>query len=124
MCALYKVSAETGYIEFSRSIPKHTKSLDGTVSKDRKFSDQHSAYDIEKGVNTWLFLVGIVVFLFMSLLNTPPSVSIPSDSGVTSNNRTSVTSPASTPPYRDKQIAFNTTQFRYFLERFTTKPYI
>ena len=30
---------------------------------------------------------------------TPPSVSIPSDSGVTSNNKTSVLSPASTAPW-------------------------
>ena len=34
----------------------------------------------------------------ISLVNTPPRVSIPSESGVTSNNNTSVTSPANTPP--------------------------
>lgn len=48
---------------------------------------------------TWLFLVGIVVFLGISFVKTPPSVSIPRDSGVTSNNNTSLTSPARTPPW-------------------------
>ncbi len=32
-------------------------------------------------------------------VNTPPRVSIPSDSGVTSNKRTSLTSPCKTPPW-------------------------
>ena len=41
----------------------------------------------------WLFLVGIVVLRSISRVNTPPSVSMPSDSGVTSSNRTSLTSP-------------------------------
>src|SRR3989440_4571725 len=44
------------------------------------------------------FLVGIVVFRGMSTVVTPPSVSMPSDSGVTSSSSTSFTSPASTPP--------------------------
>ncbi len=34
--------------------------------------------------NTWLFLVGIVVLRSINRVNTPPSVSMPSDSGVTS----------------------------------------
>ena len=37
--------------------------------------------------NTWLFLVGIVVLRSMSRVNTPPSVSMPSDSGVTSSKQ-------------------------------------
>lgn len=41
----------------------------------------------------------MVVFLSISFVNTPPSVSIPSESGVTSNKSTSLTSPASTPPW-------------------------
>lgn len=53
----------------------------------------------KKAVLTWLFFVGIVVFLEISLVNTPPRVSIPRDSGVTSSNNTSVTSPARTPPW-------------------------
>ena len=49
--------------------------------------------------NTWLFLVGIVVLRSISRVNTPPSVSMPSDSGVTSSSSTSLTSPASTPAW-------------------------
>ena len=37
-------------------------------------------------------------------MNTPPSVSIPRDRGVTSKSRTSVTSPANTPPYYYKKM--------------------
>ena len=49
--------------------------------------------------NTCCALVGIVVFFLMSLVITPPSVSMPSDSGVTSSSSTSLTSPFSTPPW-------------------------
>src|SRR5213082_470739 len=44
-------------------------------------------------------LVGMVVFFSMSLVMMPPSVSMPSDSGVTSSSSTSFTSPASTPAW-------------------------
>ena len=50
-------------------------------------------------VNTWDFFVGIVVFLSISFVATPPKVSIPSDRGVTSSNNKSLTSPLSTPPW-------------------------
>ena len=46
-----------------------------------------------------LFLVGMVVLRSMSLVNTPPLVSMPRHSGVTSRSSTSLTSPASTPPW-------------------------
>ena len=49
---------------------------------------------------TWLFFVGMVVLRVMSFVKTPPSVSIPSESGVTSRSRTSVTSPARTPAWK------------------------
>jgi hypothetical protein len=49
--------------------------------------------------NTCVFLVGIVVFFSISLVMTPPSVSMPSDSGVTSSSSTSLTVPPSTPPW-------------------------
>ena len=45
------------------------------------------------------FDVGIVVFRSISFVITPPSVSMPSDSGVTSRSRTSLTSPARTPAW-------------------------
>ena len=48
--------------------------------------------------NTCDFLVGMVVFFSMSGVATPPMVSIPSVSGVTSRSSTSFTSPASTAP--------------------------
>ena len=50
------------------------------------------------GKESALALVGIVVFFSISLVITPPRVSIPSDNGVTSSNNTSLTSPPSTPP--------------------------
>ena len=42
--------------------------------------------------------VGMVVLASMSLVITPPIVSIPSDNGVTSRRTTSLTSPVITPP--------------------------
>ncbi len=47
---------------------------------------------------TCAFLQGMVVFLSMILVKTPPAVSTPSESGVTSSSSTSFTSPLSTPP--------------------------
>ena len=47
--------------------------------------------------NTWLLDVGIVVFLLIIVVNTPPKVSIPKDNGVTSKRSTSFTSPFNTP---------------------------
>src|SRR4030088_1454878 len=49
--------------------------------------------------NTWLFEVGIVVLRSINLVLTPPRVSSPSDSGVTSSRTTSSTSPLSTPAW-------------------------
>ena len=43
------------------------------------------------------FLVGMTVFLEISFVITPPTVSMPCDSGVTSNNRRSWTSAESSP---------------------------
>lgn len=48
--------------------------------------------------NTCDLLVGIVVLRSINFVNTPPIVSIPKESGVTSNNSTPSTSPVSTPP--------------------------
>ena len=47
----------------------------------------------------------MVVLRPISLVKTPPSVSMPSESGVTSRSRTSVTSPAKTPPYHPHNTA-------------------
>ena len=50
-------------------------------------------------VNVSDFFVGMVVLRSIRRVKTPPLVSIPSDSGVTSRSRTSLTSPFSTPPW-------------------------
>ncbi len=50
-------------------------------------------------------LVGMVVFFWISLVITPPSVSMPSESGVTSRRSTSFTSPLRTPPWMAAPIA-------------------
>ncbi len=48
---------------------------------------------------TCAFLVGIVVLRSIKRVNTPPSVSMPSESGVTSSSSTSLTSPCRTPAW-------------------------
>jgi hypothetical protein len=49
--------------------------------------------------------VGMVVLRSMSLVITPPLVSMPSDSGVTSSRRMSLTSPLSTPAWTAAPMA-------------------
>ena len=51
------------------------------------------------------FLVGMVVLRSIRRVNTPPSVSMPSDSGVTSSSSTSLTSPCSTPAWMAAPMA-------------------
>mmetsp|Transcript_15047 Transcript_15047/g.25764 ORF Transcript_15047/g.25764 Transcript_15047/m.25764 type:complete len:224 (+) Transcript_15047:817-1488(+) len=68
--------------------------------------------------NTWLFLVGIVVLRLMRRVNTPPSVSIPSDSGVTSSSRMSFTSPFSTAPWIAAPTATTSSGFTFLLGSF------
>jgi hypothetical protein len=46
----------------------------------------------------WLFFAGMVVFLSISLVQTPPRVSMPRERGVTSRRRMPSTSPPRTPP--------------------------
>ena len=57
------------------------------------------------------FFVGIVVFLSINFVNTPPYVSIPNDSGVTSSNTRSLTSPERTPPWIAAPIATHSSGF-------------
>ena len=59
----------------------------------------------------WLRLVGMVVLRSISLVMTPPSVSMPSDSGVTSSSSTSLTSPCSTPAWMAAPIATTSSGF-------------
>ena len=58
----------------------------------------HQRLVVDGGGEHLLFLQGMVVFLSMILVKTPPAVSTPRESGVTSSSRTSLTSPFSTPP--------------------------
>ncbi len=53
----------------------------------------------------------MVVLRGMSTVNTPPSVSMPSDSGVTSSSSTSFTSPDSTPPWMAAPTATTSSGF-------------
>ena len=53
----------------------------------------------------WLFFVGMVVLRSIKRVNTPPTVSMPRESGVTSSRRMSFTSPPSTPPWMAAPIA-------------------
>ena len=65
----------------------------------------------------WLFFVGIVVFLSISLVAIPPIVSIESDRGVTSRRRISPApaSPANLPPWIDAPIATHSSGFKVLL---------
>ena len=55
--------------------------------------------------NTCFLLVGIVVFFGIKTVIIPPKVSSPSESGVTSSNTISFTSPVKTPPWIAAPIA-------------------
>jgi len=61
--------------------------------------------------NTWDFLTGIVVFLSIIFVQIPPNVSIPSESGVTSSNNKSLTSPPNTPAWIAAPIATHSSGF-------------
>mmetsp|Transcript_7974 Transcript_7974/g.20326 ORF Transcript_7974/g.20326 Transcript_7974/m.20326 type:complete len:350 (+) Transcript_7974:441-1490(+) len=69
---------------------------------------------------TWAFLVGMVVLRLIRRVKTPPRVSMPSESGVTSSRRMSVTSPRSTPPWMAAPMA-TTSSGLTFLEAFLLK---
>ncbi|GFI46642.1 hypothetical protein IMSAGC019_01961 [Lachnospiraceae bacterium] len=65
----------------------------------------------------WLFLVGIVVFLSISLVAMPPMVSMDRERGVTSSRRISPApaSPASFPPWIEAPRATHSSGFRLLL---------
>ena len=60
---------------------------------------------------TWLPDVGMVVLRSMILVKTPPRVSMPRESGVTSRSRTSLTSPTRTPAWIAAPIATHSSGF-------------
>mmetsp|Transcript_11978 Transcript_11978/g.32087 ORF Transcript_11978/g.32087 Transcript_11978/m.32087 type:complete len:258 (+) Transcript_11978:515-1288(+) len=65
--------------------------------------------------NTSVFLVGMVVFLGISTVATPPKVSTPRDSGATSNKTMSFTSPARTPACTAAPMATTSSGFTVWL---------
>jgi len=71
--------------------------------------------------NTWLFLVGIVVFFSINVVETPPNVSIPSVNGVTSKSNTSLTSPVKTPAWIAAPIATTSSGLTPLLKSFPVK---
>ena len=73
----------------------------------------------------WLFFVGIVVFLSISLVATPPIVSIESESGVTSRRRMSPApaSPASLPPWIEAPSATHSSGLRDLLGSFPVRRF-
>jgi hypothetical protein len=73
--------------------------------------DLHLGWLSEAVENVWLALVGIVVLRSMIGVATPPSVSMPSVSGVTSSSRTSLTSPLSTPAWMAAPMATTSSGF-------------
>ena len=65
--------------------------------------------------------MGIVVFLSISFVETPPSVSIPNDKGVTSNSKTSFTSPWRIPAWIAAPIATTSSGLTPLLGSFPKK---
>ena len=70
------------------------------------------------------FFVGMVVFASINFVITLPIVSIPNDNGVTSNNKTSFTSPVKTPPWIAAPTATTSSGFTpllgFFPKNFST----
>jgi len=84
----------------------------GNAHRSNRPNVRLSAANSRSPCNTWIvtavwlsaavekicrFVTGIVVLRSISFVEMPPSVSMPSDNGVTSSSNTSLTSPDSTP---------------------------
>ena len=89
------VDMELAAIEYMKSLGIELKEGYGTYVMGYSQGGGNSAA-VEK---IWLFVVGIVVFLLINGVMTPPKVSIPKVNGVTSSKTTSLTSPETTPPW-------------------------
>ena len=76
--------------------------------------DAHDVLVVLGGREHLALRVGIVVFFSMIFVKTPPCVSTPSESGVTSSSSTSSTSPFSTPPWIAAPIATTSSGFTPF----------
>lgn len=67
------------------------------------------------------FFVGIIVFLGVTFVVIPPNVSTPSESGVTSKRRISLTSPPSTPAWTAAPTATTSSGFTVWLGALPSK---
>ncbi len=77
--------------------------------------DFHLRLVVGRGAEGSDFDVGIVVLRSMSLVITPPIVSMPRLRGVTSRSSTSLTSPCSTPPWMAAPTATTSSGFTPFI---------
>ena len=95
--SIWGIPRGAGIIFSKLNLPKDLLSLaiDLSPCKTWTWTVDWLSLDVE---NVSLLLVGIVVLASTNLVNTPPNVSIPNESGVTSNNKISVSSPDKTPP--------------------------
>ena len=93
-----------GGIPVNSKVPRELLSLVKVLSPSKtwiKTPGWLSAY-VE---NVWDFLAGIVLLRGMSLVITPPAVSIPSERGATSSNKMSLVASLSTPVRMDAWTA-------------------
>ena len=104
LASMSKVTSICGTPRGAGGMPDQVEAAERpVVARHRPLALQHVHLDrvwlsaaVEK---ISLLRVGIVVLRSMSVVITPPSVSMPSDSGVTSSSSRSFTSPASTPAW-------------------------
>jgi len=103
LASISKLTSICGMPRGAGGIPTSSKRprvlLPGAISRSPCSTWMETAGWLSAAVEkVWLFLVGMVVFFSISLVMTPPKVSMPRERGVTSRRRTSLTSPLRTPP--------------------------
>ena len=109
--------AGAGLMPFNLKFPISLLSLANCLSPCNTFISTE-VWKLPAVVKIWLYLVGIVVFLSIILVETPPTVSIPSESGVTSISIISAAllpatiAPPSLPPCTAAPSATHSSGFR------------
>jgi heat shock protein 5 len=84
--------------DFDQRVMKYFMKLFKKKHKKDMSKDKRSLQKLRKEVEkVWLFLVGMTELREMSLVMTPPTVSIPIDSGVTSSRSRSLVSSLASP---------------------------
>ena len=102
--SIWGIPRGAGAIPSSLNVPIDLLSLANSRSPCKMFISTEGWLS-EYVENIWLCFVGMVLFLSIILVQTPPAVSIPSDRGVTSSSNRPVTSLLRTPPCRAAPIA-------------------